>query len=95
MNEAEFRAYATAESYRAPEPRTQPPNRFFPSHAHDDDLIVLILKGAMTVDYGARQDSFGPGDMCQVARGVDHTDEFGPNGASYVLAWRTPTTGIK
>lgn len=90
MNETEFRAHATADGFRKPETRTQPPNRFFPTHAHDDDLIVLVTAGALTVDYGDRQDVFGPGDMCQVAPGVEHTDKAGPDGASYILAWRTP-----
>lgn len=93
MNEAEFRAHAEAEGFRAPETRTQPPNRLFDTHTHKDDLIVLVTAGTLTVDYGDRQDVFGPGDMCQVEPGIDHTDQAGPDGASYVLAWRTPAAG--
>ena len=67
-----------------------PPHKFFDTHAHKDDLIVLVREGSLTVDYGDRLDVFGPGDMCQVAPGVDHTDKAGPEGASFVLAWRMP-----
>ena len=67
-----------------------PPHKFFDTHAHKDDLIVLVREGLLTVDYGDRQDVFGPGDMCEVAPGIDHTDKAGPEGASFVLAWRTP-----
>ena len=88
MNETEFRAYATAEGYDTPEPRSQPPGKFFDTHTHQRDLIVLIQEGAFTVDYGDRKDEFGPGDMCYVAPNVEHTDQAGPDGATYLLAWR-------
>lgn len=39
MNETEFRAYAEAEGYDAPEPRSQPPGKFFDTHTHQRDLI--------------------------------------------------------
>lgn len=90
MNETEFRAYAKAEGFREPEARSQPPGRFFESHAHDDDLIVLVTAGSVTVDYGDSKYTFEAGDMCEVKHGVPHTDAMGPDGASYVLAWRTP-----
>ena len=88
MNEAEFRAFAAAEGYDAPDARTQPANKFFDTHAHEKDLIVLITAGEFAVDYGDDKTIFGPGDMCQVKAGVDHTDAVGPDGASYILAWR-------
>jgi mannose-6-phosphate isomerase-like protein (cupin superfamily) len=88
MNDAEFRAYAAAEGYDEPEARSQPPGKFFDTHTHERDLIVLIQEGTFTVDYGDRKDEFGPGDMCYVAPKVDHTDQAGPEGASYLLAWR-------
>ncbi len=52
MNEAEFRRYAKAEGYDEPEPRSLPANKFFDTHAHDRDLIVLITAGSFVVDYG-------------------------------------------
>jgi len=90
MNEPEFRVYAEAEGFREPETRIHPPHKFFDTHAHKDDLIVLVREGSLAVDYGDRLDVFGPGDMCQVAPGIDHTDKAGPEGASFILAWRTP-----
>ena len=45
MNEAEFRTYASDEGFREPENRIQPPNRFFDTHAHKEDLIVLVTRG--------------------------------------------------
>lgn len=88
MNEAEFRDYAAANGYREPEVREQPANRFFDTHAHEEDLIVLITRGSFTVAYGEDATIFGPGEMCHVAPGVDHTDAVGPDGAGYVMAWR-------
>jgi quercetin dioxygenase-like cupin family protein len=88
MNETEFRAYAATEGFDTPENRTQPPGKFFDTHAHERDLIVLITEGQFTVAYDDHTDVFGPGDMCQVAPGIVHTDEAGPNGVNYVLAWR-------
>jgi mannose-6-phosphate isomerase-like protein (cupin superfamily) len=88
MNDAEFIAYAKTEGYDTPEPRIHPPGKFFDTHAHERDLIVLIQEGTFAVDYGDRKDEFGPGDMCYVAPGVDHTDKAGPDGATFLLAWR-------
>jgi quercetin dioxygenase-like cupin family protein len=90
LNETEFRAFAQKAGFREPEVRSQPPGRFFEKHAHDDDLIVLVTAGSVTVDYGKIQYTFAPGEMCEVKHGVRHTDTMGPDGASYVLAWRTP-----
>ena len=95
MNEAEFRAHAEAEGFREPESRIQPANRFFDTHAHEDDLMVLVTEGTVTVDYGDRQETFGPGDMCQVAPGIEHTDAVGAEGASFILAWRTPASAAR
>tara|TARA_R110002073_G_scaffold321820_1_gene498098 strand:+ start:825 stop:1112 length:288 start_codon:yes stop_codon:yes gene_type:complete len=89
MTEDEFHAYAQAEGYRQPQARTQPAHKLFDTHAHRDDLIVLVTEGSLTVKYADRTEVFGPGDMCYVSPGVDHTDQAGPNGASYVLAWRS------
>lgn len=90
MNETEFRAHAKAAGFREPEVRSQPPGRFFETHAHDDDLIILVTEGSVTVDYGDEQEAFGPGDMCEVKHGLTHRDAMGSEGASYILAWRTP-----
>ena len=90
MNETEFRAFAQKAGFREPEVRSQPPGRFFEMQAHDDDLIVLVTAGSVTVDYGEAQYTFELGEMCEVNHGVSHTDAMGPDGASYVLAWRTP-----
>ena len=94
MNESEFRAFARDEGFREPEKRSQPPDRFFDTHVHKEDLIVLVIDGAMTVDYGDRQDTFTAGDMCQVAPGIEHTDFAGTEGAVYFLAWRTPANKL-
>ena len=88
MNEDEFRTHAKAEGYDEPEARSLPANKFFDTHAHDRDLLVLITAGSFIVDYGIDNSVHGPGDMCHVKSGVDHTDTAGPEGASYVLAWR-------
>ena len=88
VNEAEFRSYAKAEGYDEPQSRSLPANKFFDTHAHDRDLIVLITAGSFVVDYGDEHSVFAPGDMCHVTSGVDHTDTAGPQGASYLLAWR-------
>jgi len=88
LNEAEFQELATSEGFDAPESRSQPPNKFFETHAHERELIVLVTAGAFTVAYGEDATTFGPGEMCRVKPGVPHTDAAGPEGASYILAWR-------
>jgi len=88
MTEAEFRAYAVAEGYSAPEAKSLPADRFFDTHTHDHDLIVLITAGEFTVGYGDDKTTFGPGEMCHVAPGIDHTDATGREGAEYLVARR-------
>ena len=77
-----------AEGYDEPQSRSLPANKFFATHAHDRDLIVLITAGSFIADYGVDNSVFGPGDMCHVTSGVEHTDTAGAEGASYILAWR-------
>ena len=45
MNETQFRPFAKADGYREPDSRSLPANKFFETHAHDEDLIVLINAG--------------------------------------------------
>ncbi len=88
MTEAEFCRYAAQEGFDEPQQRSLPADKFFDTHAHDRDLVVLIKQGTFTVGYAEESLTFSPGQMCSVAIGVEHTDTAGPKGASYVLAWR-------
>jgi quercetin dioxygenase-like cupin family protein len=90
MTESEFSAHAKTEGYREPESRSLPTDKFVDTHAHQEDLLVLITAGSFVVGYGDDRHEFGVGDMCHVAPGIEHADQAGPQGASYVLAWRQP-----
>ena len=88
LDEAEFKEYALTNGYAAPELRSLPANKFFKSHKHNDDLILLIQSGEFTVTTGSKTEVFGAGDMCLVNANLEHTDQVGDKEINNWLAWR-------
>lgn len=62
-----------------------------PLHRHDFSLMLLVVGGAFTLALEERAISYRPGEMCELAAAVMHTERAGPAGAQVLLARRGPT----
>jgi quercetin dioxygenase-like cupin family protein len=67
---------------------TMQPNQVKPEHTHDFEARVMVVAGAMTVDYGDRQQIYNEGDTFTVPLGHRHAEHAGPSGATYVAGRR-------
>ena len=57
-------------------------------HAHDCSVRGLVLEGAFIIRLNGRQVTFGPGEVFNVEKGVEHTEEVGPDGARLLIGKR-------
>lgn len=68
---------------------TMPPNKLNPEHAHDFDARVMVVEGEMTVAFADRTITCRSGDSFMVQPGQRHSEQAGPQGATYVAGRRT------
>lgn len=67
---------------------TMQPGQVNPEHAHDFDARLMVVAGQMTVDFGDRRETYATGDTFSVALGHRHSEQAGPDGATYVAGRR-------
>lgn len=60
------------------------PGQVNPEHAHDFDARLMVVAGEMTVDFGDRRNTYTCGDTFRVSLGHRHSEQAGPDGATYV-----------
>lgn len=70
---------------------TMQPNQVNPEHAHDFEARLMVVAGAMTVDYGDHRQSFTEGDTFTMQPGRRHAELAGPSGATYVAGRLKPS----
>ena len=51
------------------------------AHVHDFSARGLVLDGAFICRLDGHQVTFGPGDIFDVAKGIEHTEQIGESGA--------------
>jgi quercetin dioxygenase-like cupin family protein len=54
-------------------------------HGHDHTVRGLVLAGAFTVICGGKPKTYRPGEIFEVAKGVEHSEEIGSEGAEVVV----------
>ena len=60
---------------------TTPGAKVNPEHSHPFDVKALVLKGAITLTWNGRSQTFKPGETFAMARGCLHHESYGPEGA--------------
>jgi quercetin dioxygenase-like cupin family protein len=59
-----------------------------PEHSHPFDVKALVLKGAITLTWNGRSQTFKPGETFGMPRGCRHFESYGPAGAVLLLGRR-------
>jgi quercetin dioxygenase-like cupin family protein len=70
---------------------TMQPDQVNPEHAHDFQARLMVVAGAMTVDYGDERHTYKEGDTFAVQLGRRHAEHAGPAGATYVAGRLKPS----
>ena len=89
MNEAAFRDQAKIEGYDEPEIVEKEANITNQEHTHDFAASALILAGQVSVVTAAGTTTCCVGDTFSLDGGIPHREEYGPEGARFLVARRT------
>ncbi|MGC1416651.1 MAG: hypothetical protein WA817_15305 [Candidatus Acidiferrum sp.] len=65
-----------------------PPNAFYPEHAHGVETAHIILSGEMTLTMNGHSEMYVPGGRCDVPAGAVHSARVGPKGCRYLIGER-------
>jgi len=93
MNEERIRQVAHEQGYVDLQSKDYVPNTDGPLHRHDFSVIVLIVEGHFTLAFENGTSNYLPGDVCELAANVMHTERAGPEGAKVLLANQHATRG--
>ena len=89
MNEDQFRQSAEEQGYGKVQPKDYPPNTDGPLHAHPFSVMLLVAKGQFSLAFeDGSTTNYRPGETCELAANVMHTERTGPLGAQVLLAKR-------
>jgi quercetin dioxygenase-like cupin family protein len=71
--------------------RTWRPNQVVERHSHPFDADAVVTAGEMwLVHDDGREQHLKPGDTFRLPAGVPHAERYGPEGATYWVARRSP-----
>ncbi len=88
MNEEQFRERVQQLGFGDLQVKDYAPNRDGPLHAHEFAVMLLILEGQFALGFENGQTEYRPGELCELAATVMHTERAGPEGAKVLLAKR-------
>ena len=69
---------------------TMPPGKLNPEHAHAFDARLLVVAGEMTIVAEGRSNTYKSGETFSMTHGCRHSEQAGPDGATYVAGRRAP-----
>jgi quercetin dioxygenase-like cupin family protein len=80
MDRQEFEAELKRDGYEVSE-STTPGAKVNPEHSHPFDIRAMVLKGAMSLTWNGKTETYKPGDIFTMARGCAHFESYGEEGA--------------
>jgi hypothetical protein len=65
--------------------RNWPPNHFVDTHTHPFAVRALVTEGELVIGCDGRTCTYRAGDVFTLAAQEPHTEQYGPQGATYVV----------
>ena len=93
MDTREFEAQLRRDGYLDIKTKTLEPAIATRPHSHPFDTRLLVLEGDVTITCGAQQRLYRPGDVLEVARGVEHFEQYRSARFGFVVGLRHPHAG--
>lgn len=85
MNRTEFEQQLKSDGFTTIETKDYTPRPANDAHGHDFAVRGLVLQGAFTVVRDKKPVTYQPGQVFDVAAGVPHSEEIGPEGARVLV----------
>lgn len=90
MDTRTFEADLRRDGYQDIETKSQPADVHVGSHAHDFDVRALVLSGEVTLSWDGKTQTYRSGEVFTMAAGCPHTEQYGPQGYTYLVGRRRP-----
>ena len=85
---AEFETQARARGFDEVLERNWAPHAVVDNHRHDFAVSALMVRGELWLTCGTESRHLRSGDTFELARNVEHSERYGPEGAAYWVARR-------
>ncbi|KND59573.1 hypothetical protein BVER_01265 [Candidatus Burkholderia verschuerenii] len=85
MQRDAFLAFLSSEGFNEVVTVTRDPNGSLDVHTHPFEAKALIVQGDLTIRCGDDSRHYGVGDIFHLAKNVEHDEQYGPNGVSYLV----------
>lgn len=84
MNASEFESGLRRDGYQV-ETKTVAANTASKPHAHEFSVRALVLAGDVTLTWKGQSRTFRTGEFFEMAAGCEHTEQYGPDGATSLV----------
>jgi hypothetical protein len=88
MDESTFREQVKSQGYSEPQLIDRPANFCNEEHTHDFSASGLVIAGELSVVSNSTTTICRSGDTFSLASGIPHHEQYGPEGAQFLVARR-------
>ena len=88
---AEFETRKKAEGYGTVLERNWEPHALANTHTHPFDASALVVRGGFALTVNGQTQQLVPGSTFDVPRNTPHSEQYGPEGATFWVGRRGPT----
>ena len=80
-----FKAELKRDGYNEVLEKTYAPNQLVGKHVHDFSARALVTAGDMVINWSDVSRSYRTGEIFEVQIGDEHSEQYGPQGATYLV----------
>jgi quercetin dioxygenase-like cupin family protein len=85
MDQSAFKAQLTTEQFDEIAEVSKPANEAMGLHTHPFEAKALITRGELSIAVNDVSRLYKQGDVFQLAPNTPHTEQYGPNGVTYLV----------
>ena len=89
LDTAAFEAGLQADVFAPGGTNSKDAGLFVDTHSHPFDVRALVLQGQVTITCGDQARTYQAGDVLELARNIAHSEQFGPEGYTFLLGRRS------
>lgn len=92
MDTTQFETDLKRDGFTEREMREMKANFVARPHTHEFDVRAVMLAGELKLTWNGASQVYRAGDVFTMAAGIEHMEEWGPEGARYFVGRRHPAS---